>query len=205
MLEGQGKPLTEIEPKDNPLLIIITGPPGSGKTTLAQNLSERINLPYISKDALKELMFNTLGWSDREWSKKVGAASHEILFRMAESMLSTRTSVILESNFRQEQHSDRFQKMQERYGFRALQILCTTDGQVLAERFKQRVESGERHPGHADGGNYDEFREELLRGKYEPLNLEGDVLEFDTTDLTILDYGDLFSKIEAYVEPTNGI
>jgi adenylate kinase family enzyme len=44
-----------------PKCIIVTGRPGSGKTTLAKRLSERLWMPVISRDEIKEGYVNTYG------------------------------------------------------------------------------------------------------------------------------------------------
>jgi 2-phosphoglycerate kinase len=44
-----------------PLLVIVTGPPGAGKTAIATELRTRLGLPLITKDALKELLGAALG------------------------------------------------------------------------------------------------------------------------------------------------
>ncbi len=44
----------------------MNGPPASGKTTLASILAQRLKLPLFSKDQLKELLFEILGWGERE-------------------------------------------------------------------------------------------------------------------------------------------
>ena len=49
--------------------ILITGIPASGKTTTARFLGERLNLPVISKDAVKEHLYDTVGFRSR--SEKV--------------------------------------------------------------------------------------------------------------------------------------
>ena len=57
----------------------MTGPPASGKTTLAQAIAAALRLPLYTKDAFKELLYDTLGTGDLEWSTKLGAAAMEIL------------------------------------------------------------------------------------------------------------------------------
>ena len=54
------------------LLVIISGPPGAGKMVLGRRLAQALGFPFINKDDIKEILFDTLGWHDREWSKKLG-------------------------------------------------------------------------------------------------------------------------------------
>jgi len=42
-------------------LIVVTGRPGSGKTTLAHTLAKAIHCPLISRDEIKEGLVNTTG------------------------------------------------------------------------------------------------------------------------------------------------
>ena len=50
------------------MIILVAGPSGVGKTTLAKKLAERLNLPVIHKDDLKEILFETVGSSTPEQS-----------------------------------------------------------------------------------------------------------------------------------------
>lgn len=45
-------------------LVLVTGLPASGKTTLAQGLAAMLELPLIAKDRYKELLFDVLGVKD---------------------------------------------------------------------------------------------------------------------------------------------
>lgn len=49
------------EPSYRPQLIVIGGYSGSGKTTLAQGLARALSLPLLSKDVIKETLFDSLG------------------------------------------------------------------------------------------------------------------------------------------------
>ena len=62
--------------------------PGTGKTTLAKKISEELNLPLISKDNLKVMLFDALGWKDREWSEKIGNVCYKIMDHVVEAQLN---------------------------------------------------------------------------------------------------------------------
>ncbi len=179
-----------------PLVVIVTGPPGAGKTVLGRRLSEELSLPFIGKDDIKEILFETLGWKDRQWSIRLGAASFEILFHVLERQLAAGKSAVVETAFIPQYHTARFLGLQEAYGFEPVQILCTVDDQLLFQRFTRRIEAGERHPGHADHLTpYDQFAELLRERNYDALDIGGSLLEVDTTDFDAVDVEGLVQAI----------
>lgn len=180
----------------SPLLVIITGLPGTGKSTLGRFLSHELSLPYISKDGIKEVLFDTLGYSDRPWSRQLGLASYELLYYFVEQELAAGRSFIVESNFHAEVAGPRFSSLQSTYGFRTIQIFCETEPSVLLERFVRRAASTERHPGHVEQQNIDEFRADLSASKCEPIPIAGDLIRLDTTDFSVVDYTDVLQQIK---------
>ncbi|MFI6030854.1 AAA family ATPase [Amycolatopsis magusensis] len=175
----------------------MSGPPATGKTALAHTLAARLTLPLYSRDVIKEALFDTLGWSDRQRSKELGAASAAVLFAQLTATLGAGASCLVESNYRRSLASADFQQLITTTGARPLQIQCVTDGEVLLRRFTDRAATIDRHPGHGDDHNVDEFRADLLTGRYEPLDLPGPVLTVDTTDFTTLPLDHLITTITA--------
>lgn len=172
-----------------PVLVLVSGPPGAGKTTLAARLGADVGLPVIDRDDLKDAMFDTLGWSDREWSQRVGVAAYEVLYLIAERLLAAGVSVILDTNFQRGEAVGRLRAMQERHGCEVVEVHCRADPQVLARRFRERWQSGGRHPGHtAEFTDEGAFMSVLAeRGFYEAVSL-GVVVEVDTTDPEHIDW-----------------
>ena len=177
-------------------IVLITGLPCTGKTTLGRRIARQFQLPFLFKDEIKELLFDTLGWKDREWSKKLGAATYDLLYYFLEVELAAGRSLVVESNFSSQFATSRFLALKERYSFDALQILCISDGDVLYERFVQRSENGERHPGHVDHLNYQEFAETLRNGWLEPLEIGGTLIQVDTTDYLQIDYERIYTAVQ---------
>ena len=92
---------------------------------------------YISKDGFKERLFNTLGWSDRAWSKKLSGASYEMMFHVLEELLEVGQPCVIEANFDPQVHSEPLARITQKFQARVMQIHCLTQPEVLLERFKQ--------------------------------------------------------------------
>jgi len=182
-----------------PILIIVSGPPSTGKTTLAKAISQKYNFPLITKDNLKEILFDTIGWKDRDWSKRLGKSSFVLLHYILDSFMITGQALIIEGNFKPGFESQEIKDRLEKFNYSAVQIMCQTDGQILFDRFKTRSESGQRHPGHCDTGNYEELKPDLLKGKYEPLDINSPIITFDSTDLGHLDYQPIFDQLNSLI------
>ncbi len=115
-----------------PLLIIISGPPCSGKTALGGWLAQQLTIPLFHRDAFKEVLFDSLGWSDLEWSQKLGGASYSLLYHTIEALLRAEGSMIVESNFDPQFDTQRLRDLAGRYPFLPLQIRCMAEGAVLS-------------------------------------------------------------------------
>lgn len=179
------------------VIILITGAPATGKTTLGNTLAEKYKLAFISKDALKERIFDNLGWKDKEWSLKVSAASHRIMDYFIEQELKAGHSIILESNFKQHTDSERFRKIQEKYQCQLIQILCWAEGEILFKRFMDRIGTEKRHPGQVEIP-YEKIHQDFVSsgGKDTPLDINGPTLDLNTTDLTAINYQPVHQAIE---------
>lgn len=81
-------------------LIVITGSPGSGKTTLAATLQRTLGYPLLQRDALKEVLLDGLGAVNCAESQRLGGVSWSLLYAMLDQ-LAGRAPVIVDSNFSQ--------------------------------------------------------------------------------------------------------
>jgi predicted kinase len=180
-----------------PHLIFISGPPCSGKTTLGRRLAVDLRLPYFYKDGIKEVLYDRLGWGEREWSRQLGVASTDLLYHVAASLLAAGCSLMLESNFDPAFANARFHDLQQTHLFSALQIHCTAAHQTLVARYHERAQSGVRHPGHVDRQVDLEFDEMLRQQRNGPLEIGGETMVVDTTDFDEVDYGVLRRTIDS--------
>lgn len=185
-LEGE-QPAQPAGP-DGPWLVMVSGMPATGKTTLGRRLAADLGAPFFAKDELKETLFDTLGVGDRAWSRQLGAASMSLLRGIAEATVNAGRSAVIEANFTLAYDAPFYQELMARAGVRVAQVWLTASPDAIIERFERRAASPQRHPGHVELANMDEFRQALARVDDAPLPLAGPIRRVDTNDFATLDY-----------------
>jgi predicted kinase len=162
-----------------PLLLVVTGMPSSGKTTVAEGLARRLRLPLIAKDEIKESLYDSLGAGDVNSSAALGGAAYALIFALARTTLDSGASLIVEANFFRDQEPE-FETLPEH---RLLQLICEAPRDILLERYAGRS----RHAGHHDASKIKELPARFESGAHHALNLRGEVIELDTTQPVDLD------------------
>lgn len=178
-----------------PLLIIVTGLPATGKTTLSKKLGEQYNLPVFNADKIKELIFDRVGnWEDKELFDKISKASYDLMYDIATQILSAGGACIIEAHFKAELAEPRIAKLKEQYDCNLVQIKLKADGQTVVDRYLERRDRPERHRCHGDYIPQEEFIK--LNGESKSINIDGETVIVDTTDFNKIDWTKIFQKID---------
>jgi predicted kinase len=155
--------------------VVISGAPGTGKTTVAAVLANEFALPLLSLDLVKEALGDVLGLGDEEWSDRVGDAAAEVVFRLAVSFPAS----ITEGWWRR---ARRDRAIQEFRGW--TEVFCTCDPSVAEARMRTRRAEG-RHPIHRDVINPALLKEaSSVVASAMPLSLGSALIVVDTTELS---------------------
>lgn len=127
--------------------ILVSGIPASGKTVLAEYLSASLHIPVVSKDKIKEILFDTIGFRSRTEKVALGTGAMETMYYFAGQMMRTGQPFLLENNFENVSRPG-IQSLLEKYGYQAVTVRLTGDYNVLFNRMIERNNSPDRHKGH---------------------------------------------------------
>lgn len=165
--------------------VVVSGPPGSGKTTLATALAPALGLPLISKDTIKEALVSVLPAPDVPASRAIGRASVAALLAVA----AQAPGAVLESVWH------RGYAMPALAGLPGsiVEVFCRCDMAIAARRYAGRA--GTRDAGHFDAERTpgELWNDEVAR----PVAGGWPVIEVDTAGP--VDVGSLVPRIRAAV------
>lgn len=184
-----------------PLLVIVTGLPGTGKTYTSNHIATELQLPLIAQDVIKEIMYDKIGIGDVAQTNTFGQATYAIIDHLAAGQLGAGYGLILESNFIPSLASQRHRRLVKQYNARCVQVVCRTESSVLNARLHQRNHA-DRHPGHNDNISLAEqqqiTQQRLDNGEDQPLDIPGSVvIVVDTTDFTTVNLNDIVAQIRS--------
>ncbi len=122
--------------------VIVSGPPASGKSTLAPVLATSLRLPLLAKDTIKDALMRTLEVPDVEASRHLGRAAVEVMLAVAGD---SPIGAVLESNFFRSKAAAPLATLPGP----VVEVFCRCDRDVAMARFAARA--GTRAAGHFDG------------------------------------------------------
>ena len=192
--------------------VLVTGIPAAGKSTAAAYLSRVLALPLLSKDSVKELLYDRLGFSSREEKVRLGLAAIDAMYYAAGQLMAAGQPVILENNF-ESASREGLTALLGRYDCTAITVALTGDYAAVYRRFCERDRSPDRHPGHVFNDHYpheplsapppvisfDRYVESITSRGMDSFTANGPRITVDTTDVSRVDLAALAQQVRACI------
>jgi predicted kinase len=176
-----------------PALIVVTGPPGAGKTTLAHALAQAIRCPALCRDELKEGLVNTIG-EKGDAGGELDRRALELFFQTVRILLTHGVTLVAEAAFQHRLWAPKLEPLREFARVRL--IVCLPDLALARSRHLQRSQSEpERERYHHDRAlqtTWETADHPALA--YDPPHLDAPTLTVDTSD----GYRPAFEEIVAF-------
>lgn len=180
-------------------LLLIMGDLATGKSTFANILSGRYDTSVFFKDSVKEVLGDTIGFSNREENKKLSNAAMELMFFIFSEFGKLNKNLILESNF----HTielERLHKIAFENNYEVLTLVLRGDVEILYKRYLNRMHNENRHPVHLSTtlDVFDDFKKctEYLRTE----KILGSTLYINADEFSYQTDKEILAKIDEFME-----
>ena len=174
-----------------PYIILVAGIPAAGKTTYARHIGEKLYIPVIVKDDIRDKLHESLQYdvSIPENGTRYGMAGISVFFHIAECLMKAGTCFVLESNFTLRAVDD-LSPLIQKYNYRSLTVLLDADPEVAHKRFCERQGIDIKTNFDFSYNTSDSYRDFCV----------GEKITIDTTDFAKVDYNKIDELVIDFIE-----
>jgi predicted kinase len=163
-----------------PTLVVVSGPAGSGKTTLAHELAAALGCPVISRDEIKEGMVHASPGFVPAVGDELTARTLPVFFSVLELLLRAGATTVAEAAFQDRVWRPRLEPLRGLAEFRIVQ--CVVDADVALQRIRRRREGNPLRRAHVDSAAGYDAGYRLAHDAFERVSIGAPQIEVDTTD-----------------------
>jgi predicted kinase len=131
-----------------PFVAVLSGMPGSGKTTLGWELSRRLHVPFVSRDDIKTGLHVTHDADPQPDVWRYAEQAFGCFYDVVRHLLGCGVSTVCEAAFHADRSEDELQALASTATL--VHVRVVTPAAVALPRYRQRALDGLRHPAHDD-------------------------------------------------------
>lgn len=165
-----------------PRLVVVSGPPGMGKTTLAHAVGEALRWPVVCRDEIKEGMVGAGAGAGRPGgpADDLNMETLKVFFAAITEYLRSGTSLVAEAAFQDRLWRPGLEPLTDLADIRV--VRCVADPELARERIATRAATQPSRSAHDDAG----FLRRIAAGErpiqsWVPIALDVPSLVVDTT------------------------
>ena len=124
------------EPVAEPVLIVVSGLPATGKSYFSSRLAERLPLVILESDALRKTLFSSPSYSAKESSQLFRA-----IHLLVERLLKRGISLILDATNLSERYREYLYGIADRWDVKLVLVRVEAPPEVVRQRLESRLEN----------------------------------------------------------------
>jgi predicted kinase len=179
-----------------PTLVVVSGPAGAGKTTLAHAIAREVGCPAICRDEIKEGMVHATGDFVAAPGDELTMRTLPTFFGVLELLLKAGVTTVAEAAFQDRVWRPRLEPFRDLARIRL--VHCAAGPDTAWARVLRRRE--ERPLRRAHDESYDATEHALRHAGFERVSIDAPRLDVDTTD----GYDPGLNEIVAFIDAPAG-